>query len=235
MKVKLLSRTTEMVDTLATAARCCYSKGDPTDFIGMKKSPEEYVEMLVDSGHFSAIEHVSFTFFISGISRACAQQLTRHRLMSFSMKSQRYVSEDSFDYVVPPSMEGKTVEFPDGRHQLASDYFSETMDILRDRYAVLQKALGGKKESSNEDARYVLPNACTTSLVVTMNLRNFLHFLEERLCSRSQWEIRELANMMLYVASNELPSVLLTAAGPKCKRLGHCPEHKSCGKVPAKG
>jgi len=230
MKVELKEHTPNPMELIAFAARTCYSK-DPSQ---CKKTPQEYIEMLMNSGHESPIEHVSYTFFIEGISRACSHQLVRHRISSVSQRSQRYISESSFEYIIPKSLAGKSVILPDVINTVkAEDYFIETMEILQERYAVLQTALGGAKESSNEDARYVLPNACQTTLVLTMNVRSLCHFFHERLCHRAQWEIRELAGKMLELVKPTAPE-LWEHAGPKCKLFGYCKEHKSCGLSPRK-
>ena len=179
-------------------------------------------------GHESPIEHVVFTFYIEGISRAMTHQLVRHRLASYSQRSQRYVDHNTFDYVVPPRLQGKTVEM-DGERIDAVAYFEQTMAVIAQRYAKLQEALGPKGETSNEDARYILPNACETKILMTMNARELLHFFEERLCVRAQWEIRRAAEQMLQLAKGVCPS-LFAKAGPKCIRLGGCPEGtRSCG------
>ena len=230
MKVELRTYTPDPMEQIAFAARNCYSRTPGQ----CKKPAVDYIRMLAESGHESPIEHVSYTFFIEGISRACSHQLVRHRIASYSQKSQRYISESGFDYVIPPSMKGKTISLPDVEGPVAAeDYFIETMEILQGRYAVLQAALGGVKESSNEDARYVLPNACQTSIVLTMNVRSLYHLFNERMCQRAQWEIRELAGRMLELVKPTAPE-LWENAGPKCFKLGHCPEQKSCGLTPKK-
>lgn len=150
------------------------------------------IQKLKEWGHLSPLEHVSFTFLVSGISRACSHQLVRHRLASYSQQSQRYVSESNFEYVTPPSVDN------DEKQKI----FHDTMDLIRQQYQRLV-ALGVKKE----DARYVLPNACGTSLVVTMNARELLHFFELRLHRSAQWEIREMAGRMLALAHERAPTI----------------------------
>jgi len=131
--------------------------------------------------------------------------------------------------VIPPQFKGKKVK-ENGAEIDAEKYFRETMEYLARRYAKLNEALGGNGESSNEDARYVLPNACETKILVTMNARALLHFFEERLCLRAQWEIRGVADQMLMLVREVCPSVF-EGAGPKCLRFGKCPEGKmTCGK-----
>jgi thymidylate synthase (FAD) len=156
-------------------------------------------------------------------------QLVRHRLASYSQRSQRYVAHDSFDYIMPPQLEGKTVDI-DGRQVDAGEYFAETMELISGRYAKLNDALGRAGEKSNEDARYVLPNACETKIVATMNARELLHFFEERLCLRAQWEIRSVAEMMMELVKEACPAVF-NGAGPKCIARGSCPEGRmTCGR-----
>ena len=169
------------------------------------------------SGHESVLEHATFTFHITGISRACSHQLVRHRLASFSQKSQRYVNERAFDYVLPDSLIDNAE---------AITVFKDAMQTLRDSYDMLLK-LGVPQE----DARYLLPNACTTELVMTMNVRELRHFFNLRCCNRAQWEIRELAQRMLVICKTVAPS-LFADAGPSCAKLHYCPEARSCGKYP---
>jgi thymidylate synthase (FAD) len=189
---------------------------------------EKFVHMLRDMGHMSPIEHAVFTFYAEGVSRAMTHQLVRHRLASYSQRSQRYVAHGGFDYIIPPQFKGKKITDLD-REVDAEEYFKDTMKYLAERYTRLNEALGHKGESSNEDARYVLPNACETKILITMNARVLLHFFEERLCLRAQWEIRGVAEQMLELAREVCPSVF-NGAGPKCIRLGKCPEKKmTCG------
>ena len=216
-------------EIIAAAAKLCYAEDAESI---LKPSPTEaskFVERLRAMGHMSPIEHASFTFYIEGVSRAMTHQLVRHRLASYSQRSQRYVVHDAFDYIVPPQLEGKKVNTGDGE-QDAVEYFEETMEMIAERYGRLCDALERKGESSNEDARYVLPNACESKIFVTMNARALLHFLEERLCMRAQWEIRHVANEMLVALRTACPSVF-RGAGPKCVRQGKCPEGKmTCGR-----
>jgi thymidylate synthase (FAD) len=214
---------------IASAASLCYASD--VEHI-LEKKPEksaDLVRRLTAMGHMSPIEHASFTFYVEGVSRAMTHQLVRHRIASYSQRSQRYVPHDSFDYVIPPQIEGKTVEV-DGKKVDAVEYFKETMEMISERYARLNDALGREGEKSNEDARYLLPNACETKIFVTMNARELLHFFDERLCQRAQWEIRQVAEMMMAIMKEECPAVF-HQAGPKCIRLGGCPEGKnSCGR-----
>ena len=177
------------------AARVCYSDKGFTDIwcetpmTGMdKEDPEndkalKLLQGIVKAGHGSVLEHCCFTFSIEGISRACSHQLVRHRIASYSQQSQRYVNGDKFDYVIPPEIE---------KHEMAKMAFENFMKQTMVMYDAML-ANGIKKE----DARYLLPNATTTNIVVTMNARELLHFIELRTSPRAQWEIRELAGEML--------------------------------------
>ncbi len=221
-KVTLIRYTEDPEATVALAAKLCYSDRelpDLTDNI-LAKDNSAFIARLTEMGHLSPIEHASFTFSIEGVSRAFLAQITRHRIASFSVRSQRYVSEDSFNYVVPPAIEelgGAAV----------ARYVGQ-MDTIMDWYRDWQSALG-RGEKSNEDARFILPNACETKMIVTMNARELMHFFELRCCNRAQWEIRSVAWLMLGEVLKVAPN-LFRDCGPGCLR-GECPEGiKSCGK-----
>ena len=227
--VTLVRHTPDAAEVIASAAKLCYASDTSTILDQEAESASKFVNMLKKFGHMSPLEHASFTFYIEGVSRAMTHQLVRHRLASYSQRSQRYVAHGDFDYVVPQQFVGKTVEV-DGRPVDAVEYYRETMGMIAKRYMVLNKALGESGEKSNEDARYVLPNACETKIFVTMNARELLHFFGERLCMRAQWEIREVANQMLDLAKGALGAVF-DGVGPKCIERGKCPEGKmTCGK-----
>ncbi len=223
--VKLLSFTPDAEKLTAMAAKLCYSPSGIEDIseglTGEKASA--FIEKIVDMGHLSTIEHASFTFGIEGVSRTLLAQITRHRIASFSVQSQRYVSysENGFSYIIPP-----------GIRDLGSDAtrkFESQMRTMQQWYDEWQAELGCKGEKSNEDARFVLPGACETKMMLTMNARELLHFFTLRCCSRAQWEIRELAWSMLALVSSVSPA-LFRAAGPSCVR-GGCSEGKmTCGK-----
>ena len=173
-------------------------------------------------GHESVLEHASFTFGVEGVSRVLLAQLTRHRIASFSVQSQRYVSyENGFGYIIPESIAA-----------LGDDYaarFHEQMKTIESWYTDWQKLLG-KGEKSNEDARFVLPNACETRIMVTMNVRELRHFFSLRMCNRAQWEIRKMAEEMFRLCFETAPALFMNA-GPACIR-GKCPEgEKSCGQA----
>ncbi len=229
VKVKLVSRTPDAEGLVAAAARLCYASDGGKLFSRGSKPTDDMVRLLRKMGHMSPLEHAGFSFYISGVSRAMTHQLVRHRLASYSQRSQRYVAHGGFDYIVPPKLRGKRVNCG-GASRDAVAYFEETMALLAERYRLLNEALGNTGEESNEDARYILPNACETKIVVTMNARELMHFFEERLCNRAQWEIRLAADKMLALVKKACPS-LFAGCGPKCLRFGRCPEGRmSCGK-----
>ncbi len=227
--VELVRYTPDAEAVVASAAKLCYAADTAGILQQEPESASRFVARLKQMGHMSPIEHIVFTFYIEGVSRAMSHQLVRHRLASYSQRSQRYVDHDGFDYVVPPQLAGHTVQTLDGPMD-APEYFAETMEIIAARYSHLNDALGRSGEQSNEDARYVLPNACETKLFVTMNARELLHFLEQRLCRRAQWEIRQVADIMLRLVREVCPAVF-SGAGPKCIGHGGCPEGKmGCGR-----
>ena len=217
MNVSLISYPSMNPDVLAGyAAALCYKNGD------LKRS----LNGAMDGGHTSVAEHGAFTFYIEGISRAALAQLTRHRIASFSVQSQRYVSmADDFEYVIPPSI---SEVLGDG----AVEDYKRQMRLMHEWYCQWQERLnkaGIKGEKANQDARFVLPNATCTTLLMTMNMRELLHFFELRCCNRAQWEIRELAWRMLAQCKEIAPRVFRDA-GPGCLR-GRCPEGmRSCGR-----
>ena len=219
LKVGLLSYTPDPEKAVARAARLCYSSesiGELAENMSVEEAAR-LVRLLFSLGHLSPFEHVSFQFGVEGVSRVLTHQLVRHRIASYSQKSQRYVAEQGFEYIVPPSVAADPA---------AAERFRETMDRLRDAYADLVAA-GVPKE----DARFVLPNACETKVIVSMNARSLLHFFELRCCERAQWEIRRLANAMLMEARRVAPTIFARAGSP-CVSLGICREGKmSCGRI----
>jgi thymidylate synthase (FAD) len=227
--VVLVQYTGMPSETIASAAKLCYAPKTDDILRQEQAKAAKFVQKLVDMGHMSPIEHISFTFYIEGVSRAMTHQLVRHRIASYSQRSQRYVKHDDFDYILPPQLKGTTVRTEAGDVP-AEEYYRETMSLIAQRYKVLNNVLGDRGEKSNEDARYVLPNACETKIMVTMNARSLLHFFEERLCQRAQWEIRQVADQMLALVQKVCPAVF-SSAGPKCVAAGKCPEGKmTCGK-----
>lgn len=234
MKVEILEMTQNPEEIIYASARQCYSEKDAYDiFIKSKyiekEKKEKFIKEIVSSGHESVLEHVKFTFAISGVSRSLTHQLVRHRIASYSQQSQRYVNMENFNYIIPPSIK---------KDEILLRIFRETMEKIKRAYKELidrYKELGFQGESANQDARYILPNAVETKIVVTMNCRELIHFFKVRCCSRAQWEIRELAYKMLEICKEKLPSVFKDC-GPKCKFLGYCPEGEkfTCGRYPLK-
>ena len=225
LKVLLLEHTPNPENVIAMAAKLCYS---PTDIEGLMdkikaREQKAFVEKLVSIGHMSPIEHVSFTFGVEGISRACSHQIVRHRVASYSQQSQRYVRETEFDYVIPDTIKGDkalTKTFEKAMRQ-AQNAYDEMIAGLE------KKGITG--ENASQDARFILPNAAETKIVITMNARELLHFFRVRCCNRAQWEIRAMATEMLRLVKAEAP-VIFMDAGPGCVN-GKCPEGKmSCGK-----
>ena len=225
LKVMLLRYTPDPDEVVALGARLCYAQADLETLRERVETHDQqkYIAGVMERGHLSVTEHASFTFAVEGVSRALLAQLTRHRIASFSVQSQRYVSmADGFDFVVPPSICAL------GEEEEAE--FIRQMNTMHKWYCQWQDKLGGAKEKSNEDARFVLPNAAATRLLVTMNARELMHFFELRCCNRAQWEIREMAWQMLAACRQAAPA-LFEHAGPACL-TGHCPEGKAtCGKA----
>ena len=241
-KVTLITHTPDPEMTIASAARLCYSPATIAQ-VQEKLTPEkagEFVEMLAGLGHQSPIEHAVFTFGIEGVSRALLAQITRHRIASFSVQSQRYVRENDFEVVVPPQI----AEVPEAREEFelamqeSIAHYQKIAELLKARREkeLLAEGLSPKAAASRaektaiEDARFVLPNACDTKLIVTMNARSLMNFFELRCCQRAQWEIRELADEMLRLV-NEVAPALFARSGPPCVS-GACPEGSmSCGRA----
>ena len=224
MKVALIRHTLSPEEVVALGARLCYSKARVDDLLERvsTKDQTDFVHKIMGMGHDSVLEHASFTFGIEGVSRTLLAQITRHRVASFSVQSQRYVSyEKGFGYIVPPKIEALGEE--------AVQEFERQMDTMHQWYTQWQQRLG-TGEGGNEDARFVLPGACETRMMVTMNVRELRHFFSLRMCSRAQWEIRALATEMHRLCMEVAPA-LFENAGPGCLR-GACPEgEKTCGKM----
>lgn len=239
MEVKLLRCTSEPEKTIATAARLCYSSVSFEQlFKTMSDSKvKELLTFLIKSGHHSALEHASFTFAIGGISRVSSHQLVRHRLASYSQQSQRYVKSRSVDETILPddrlidmayTFQPSDYVIPESikKNKFLKKRYEEVMGIIATTY---QQFLDAR--IPGEDARYLLPNATATKIIVTMNARELRHFFTLRCCNRAQWEIRRMAYKMLSEALKVAP-ILFSDAGPSCWR-GPCPEGKmSCGKKP---
>ena len=201
MKVTLIQATPNPIETISQIASICYDSAP--------KDPLKLVKHLYRNGHHSVFEHIYFTFKIEGISRACSHQLVRHRHCSFTQRSQRYCLEDDFQTIYPKSI--KAIDTKEG--------YDALMKYITECYTELVAL-----NVPNEDARYVLPNACTTSLYLSCNLRELIHIANERLCSRAQWEIRELVQKMVALIDPKLHFMLV----PKCKS-GRIICHTPCG------
>jgi len=215
MNVRLLKHTFNPEYLVASAARLCYSDETIEDLFKRSGKENEFIEKLLDLGHESPLEHVTFTFGIEGISRVTSHQLVRHRVgASYSQKSQRYVSEDQFDYIVPHTIK---------KNKNLESYYEAIMKEINSAYKLMID-----QGIPPEDARYLLPNATETKMIVTFNARSLYHFFKLRCCNRAQWEIRELANIMLKEVKKVAP-VLFSRAGKPCSLTGKCPEGKmSC-------
>ena len=233
-KVTLMSYTPNPEEAVACAAKLCYSSVDiETLKKGLTKDKtENFISMLMKMGHESPIEHITFTFGIEKVSRALLAQITRHRIASFSVQSQRYVRENNFEYVIPPQIE---------RDMQAKKEFVQAMEDSIKHYNVLADklkqnyVLQGMKENQAEkkaieDARFVLPNACETKIICTFNARSLLNFFSLRCCNRAQWEIRDVATQMLILVKKVAPNIFKNA-GPSCVS-GGCSEGKmTCGEA----
>lgn len=243
MKVNLISYTDNPDKVIASAAKLCYSNANDIDEL-MNNLTEEKIESFIHDlsmiGHESPFEHVSFTFGIEGISRACSHQIVRHRIASFSQQSQRYVDMSDFQFVIPPSIENNIV---------AKDVYQDCMDKITETYNALidimtidkckelygddihysDKERKTAQKMIQEDVRFVLPNACETRLILTMNVRSLYNFFKLRCCNRAQWEIRNVAIEMFKLVYNVSP-LLFENAGPSCISKHVCSEGKmSCG------
>jgi len=222
--VRLMSYTQEPDKVVAIAAMVCYA--DDTNNIHVNENTK-IIDRLKNMGHLSPFEHASFTFLIDGISRACSHQIVRHRIASYSQRSQRYVTENALKYVMPDGLRGKKC-YLNGSQIDAEEYFKDAMGKSEDAYNTLNNALGNTGETSNEIARSILPNATSTTIMMTINARSLFNFFSERLCMRSQSEVRNVANMMLGLVKDVAPNIF-DGVGPKCVMTGECTEIKSCG------
>lgn len=235
LRVELLSMTKEPIKVIYSACRQCYAAKfsyeiykDCFDATEQSKQ-EEFIKEIVKSGHETPLEHVSMSFAIEGISRTCTHQLVRHRMASYSQQSQRYVKEFDFDYIIPPSIK---------QDKRLSEIFENTMRTIQGNYISVVNVLkekGKKSESCYEDARFLLPGAAETKIVVTMNCRELIHFFKVRCCTRTQWELKALADTMRDICKKTLPAVF-GEADAKCVSLGYCPEGAkfNCGRYPLK-
>lgn len=215
MEVRVIRHTPEPELLVASAAKLCYSKVGIEDITKnlSKKKQNEFIKKLLKMGHLSPFEHISFTFGIEGISRACTHQLVRHRIASFSQQSQRYVSFEEAEYVMPPAI----------KKSLKTKFEKHINDSLKFYRQLIEEGV------APEDARYILPQSFCTKIVVTMNARELFHFFSLRCCNRAQWEIREMAEAMLTEAKKIAPNIFSSSGAPCVK--GACPEGElSCGR-----
>lgn len=244
MKVRLLAHTPDPERLIAAAAKNCYSAADiDTVMDGLTdEKTASFLHMLTEIGHESPIEHVSFGFAIEGVSRSLLAQITRHRMASFSVQSQRYVRENGFEYVVPPEIAripAAKARFIQAMEEDQRTYEVLTALLLDDHLKTLlahgvpeKKARSQAEKMAIEDARYILPNACTTRIVMTANARSLQNFFHLRCCNRAQWEIRALAEEMYQLVYAVAPT-LFARCGPACVD-GDCSEGKmTCGKAAA--
>jgi thymidylate synthase (FAD) len=218
LKVTLLTNTPNPEKTVVLAAKLCYSGCSVAELEDKVKnlSIDKFLTKILNMGHLSVLEHANFTFGVDGISRATSHQLVRHRLASYSQQSQRYVSfNNNNDFVVPPSIE---------ENAKAKERFT---GMVEDIYALYHHLL--KEGIAAEDARFLLPNAACTKIIITMNARELLHFFKIRCCERAQWEIRDMATRMLKLAQKKAP-VIFKKSGPACVMAACSEGELTCGK-----
>lgn len=241
MEVTLIAHTPNPERTVAIAAKLCYSPCSIEETKNKldEKSTSTFIKMLAEIGHESPLEHVSFTFGIEGVSRAFLAQITRHRIASYSVQSQRYVKKENFEYVIPPEIS----KLPEAKEEFLKameedqKHYEKLTEILSKHHCEELVSLGidlktakkAAEKKATEDARYVLPNSCFTNIICTFNARSLLNFFSHRCCQRAQWEIREVSTEMLKIVKNIAPNIF-AFAGPFCVK-GPCKEGKmSCGK-----
>lgn len=223
LEVSLIAMPDNLLDVIYTACRTCYSADGAVEIFKNITDDREkklsLIKRIISSGHYSTIEHIQVTFAINNISRAATHQLVRHRHMSFSQKSQRYVKEAEFDYIIPNAIEKnpKLLQKFEAFMQETSKLYKEFVDA------------GIKKE----DARSILPNATASSIVTSLNLRELIHLANLRLCTRAQYEIRTAVAKMCALVIKKEPW-LAEHLVPKCERLGYCDEDNSCGRKQTK-
>lgn len=242
VNVSLIAHTPDPERVVAAAAKLCYSNAEISTLMAglTPEKSRDFVRMLAGMGHESPTEHVSFTFAIEGVSRSLLAQITRHRIASYSVQSQRYVRLDAFEYVTPPEVaadEQALAAFTQAMDSQAAEY-RRIAALLKDGHIrrLMQQGLSEAEAAKKaekmaiEDARFVLPNACTTKMIVTMNARSLNNFFRHRCCNRAQWEIRELAERMFRLVYAVAPA-LFENGGPSCAH-GPCPEGKmTCGRA----
>ena len=234
MNVKLLTYTNEPEKIVAAAAKLCYSKSDIGTLMDNLTDDKicEILDRLSNLGHSSPTEHASFTFGIEGVSRSFLAQISRHRIASLSVQSQRYVDMSTADSVIPPEI-ATSMEISDifnGAINGAFYSYNDIKNVLTQKYINSGMTESNAKKKAQEDVRYVLPEACCTRMIITMNARELNHFFNLRCCNRAQWEIRECAEEMLKLVYPIAPH-LFKNAGPSCA-CSACPEGAmSCGRA----
>jgi len=235
MKVRLISYTPEPLKTLTKATLVSYWDEWSIDNLDniTEKDAEMHIPKVLSYGHESILEHINLTFAVEGVSIVTLKQITRHRHMSFTVRSQRYVTEDGVDFIIPDSLRNVRIDMKipyieDGEYKTADysiDVGAKVIDVLQKSREVYRELI--ETGVPQEDARFILPQAVETKFVVTMNMREFKHFLGLRMCERAQWEIRELAWKMWEEAMKvpDLKKIMIWGKfGPKCISLGYCPE-----------
>ncbi len=242
MNVELLQYNPDCEKIVAAAAKLCYSSSEIAGILnGLdKEKTTKFIDRLMSMGHESPLEHISFTFGIEGVSRSLLAQFTRHRIASYSVKSQRYVNEGKFEFITPPEIEADPEAkriFLEAMEDDVAKYNQISEILMKKHYDAMikdgmdeKKAKSAAEKKAIEDARYILPNACETKMIATLNARSLLNFFNHRCCERAQWEIRDMANKMLSLVKSVAPTVF-KYAGPSCV-AGPCPEGAmSCGKA----
>ena len=242
MNVSLIAYTPEPEKVVAAAAKLCYSQTGAKDIMnGLDEGTTyRFIDKLMDLGHASPLEHINFTFAVEGVSRVLTHQLVRHRIASYSQQSQRYVRLDQFEYIVPPAIKKNADASALFIKAMQEDQktYDELVAILEASYMKENLGKGHSEKKAKalaeklaiEDARFVFPNACETKIVITMNARSLINFFHHRCCNRAQWEIREMADVMLKLVQSVAPSIFGTM-GPRCVE-GPCPEGAmTCGEI----
>lgn len=242
MRVELIAHTPEPERIVAASAKLCYSPASAVSLLDDLDPLKTmtFLDKLMDLGHHSPLEHISFTFAVEGVSRVLTHQLVRHRIASYSQQSQRYVKLEQFEYITPPAISENAEAKAIFEKAMNADQetYHQLVELLEASYTErylsegmnMQRAKAAAEKSAIEDARFVFPNACESKIVVTMNARSLINFFEHRCCNRAQWEIRNLADEMLFLVRRIAPTIF-KHSGPKCVS-GPCPEGKmTCGKI----
>lgn len=224
--------------TISAAAKQCYNKKfNYSKFYSEydnneKIKIENFITRIANSGHTSILEHASASFLITGVSRALTHQLVRHRIASYTQQSQRYVDMSNLEYVIPPTIKNC-------KDKSVLEDYKNFMKLVEQEYKNITVKLinaGLPENKVREDARFILPNATCSNIVMTMNYRELGDFLGKRMCMRAQWEIRKMATKIFDILSVQSPSIFGKNAiyrGAKCNNLEYCNESKSCGKYPS--